>query len=1310
MSEWGGGSPHRRTTSTASATASPAPPSPPSPTAKQTNFSTSSTVLADQEYSSPSSSSQPRPDSRPTSRPMSMIQTYQPPVMEVSQDTLPELQRIFTFLNSHSNKLYQEGYFLKFHDTDTRGRPAPDRVWQECFAQLVGTILSLWDASELDQAGGDADVLPTFINLTDAALHMMPSMVLSDGKQLDNILSISTAASNKYLFHFNSFNSLTQWTAGIRLAMYEHTTLQEAYTGALIAGKGKTLNNIRTLLDRQRTKYEDWARVRFGAGTPWRRCWCVVTPPDEKEYVKLQKTQKKDNIYNRTPPVLKGDIKFYDTRKITKKTSPIATVKDAYSCYAIYPQSKPLIDQSTLVKIEGKIIIHSNPESVTEGFVFVMPETRPAVSGFEIMLQYLFPVFDTFALYGRPNKLVSDVLDTRGLMFAMPSDRRYGYLEMWDVVSLIHSEGSAGWSERQWRKQLKDLTSKRIATGPRDNNSRSTSRRNTVSRISLPPSRSGSVRFEDASIRSQPSTRQTSPARPGEFEPKVPRRVDSAPPISAFATPRHKRSVSEHTNGYKQYNSDTPSRLGHGRSVDDHDVPPPPPAHGLPSEPAQYAEGYDTSDGENTSPVTRSFPELQIAPTAPPRGPVELPPTMAHAPSQRPPVQPYHPSAMKPNAQMDSATLHQLADATRTPLPAGIAVAGAAAAWRSQDSLSGRRSSELERQAVDGSQMFLNANSRGYAADQYHQNVNTSRSGHSGSRLPTIPASPYIEHSEFVESPTTAYQPAGPPVPEHAELPATYEYAESPGSQIEPELPGSYPGEESEIGPRPGSGSQMHRKPVPGRSPLSSQEVQDNRSTTSSSLGSLRYDVVDLDALDSLNYTPSSLLRHPSQSSSRYDDDMSTSTPDYASTISEEVQPRKLPARSADRPRSGVLKFVGNPDLNPKPDLVVGDAHYKDMKPVAASSEIPTIDFGPTYALNPTTKRPATSGTMTPTIYESMARSRENLAPSPNEQKRQSFLAGRTIPNAATHLRSSSASPQFSDARTIAWQPGMTSPVQHDRQRLDPEEWVAHRAAASNQPQMSAMYTHGRSKSHTPPPVIRAQSGDWSHLQRTPEAMPARPPSRPLSRPVSRGAGPLLDQKPTSLSAREQEQVARMTNTPLLDLSRNPNKDKRPASAGLTAYIDHREKEKAAAKQHRGTGAMQAEIDRRMMSTQQRQMMEMQQMNQQMAMAQGGYATPTLMGTPQGYQQAFAFSSPGQMQQMYQQQPGYFPPQGISPGLQQGWAAPSPQPMQGPYFAQQPMPQQQQPLTQAYGASFDQAQAAARYAHQQAQQQQHRRG
>ena len=53
-------------------------------------------------------------------RPMSMVQTYQPPLMEIAQDTIPELQPIFSFLNSHANKLYQEGYFLKLNDLDNR--------------------------------------------------------------------------------------------------------------------------------------------------------------------------------------------------------------------------------------------------------------------------------------------------------------------------------------------------------------------------------------------------------------------------------------------------------------------------------------------------------------------------------------------------------------------------------------------------------------------------------------------------------------------------------------------------------------------------------------------------------------------------------------------------------------------------------------------------------------------------------------------------------------------------------------------------------------------------------------------------------------------------------------------------------------------------------------------------------------------------------------------------------------------------------------------------------------------------------------
>lgn len=1142
-------------------------------------------------------------------------------------------------------------------------------------------------------------------------------MTLKDGKKLENILSVSTAASNKYLFHFDSYHALTQWTAGIRLAMFEHATLQEAYTGALIAGKGKTLNNIRSILDRQCPEYTDWVRVRFGAGTPWRRCWCVVSPPDQKEYAKLQKLQKKANPYDRAT-VLKGDIKFYDTRKVTKKTKAIATVKDAYSCYAIYPQSKPLIDQSTLVKIEGKITVHSNPESITEGFVFVMPEARPAITGFEIMLQYLFPVFDTFALYGRPKKLIADVLDARGLMFAMPSNRRYGYLEMWDVVGLINTDGSVNWSERHWRKQLKDLTSTRMSAGPDTDSVYSrTSRRNTLSRAGFTPATRGSLRFEDrSSIRSSPSTRQSSPTRHvQDLEVQAPRRIGTAPAATPFATPRHQRAVSEQVGGISKYQTAASRRAQPGY---DDDRAPTPPAHGVYNTPSHNssAQSYDAYDS-NGSPMhePQDLPPPPADLSALPQGPIALPPTMEHAAYQKPPIRPNLPPAMRPNAAVDSATLHQMADATRTPIPAGIAAAGAAAAWRSQESLHSRRSGEYNGNGENNHQLYLHGNTRPPPSNN-----------NSGNRLSTIPASPYVEHSEFVQQ-QPVFLPTAQSVPEHSELPR------------------ASPSEELPYRPRPESGG-VQRKPLPGRSPLALQE-DDTRSTLNSSLGSLRNDVVDPDALDALNYTDPALLRQQSTSSSRYDDDdddnFSTSTPDYASVASEEIipQPRHLPKRREDRPRSGILRVVGDPNYKPKAELG-SDGIATSMGGAQSSAIVPSIDFGPTYALGFDEKRPGTSGTMTQMLHDTNpSRSKENLATTPNEN-RQSYISGRSTPNTALHMRSGSNSPQVSDSRSVAWQPVTASPQQSDKLKLDPEDWVMHRA--SQQPQVM-MYGHGRNKSHTPPPFGRTHSGDWSQMQRSPEGSPGpRPSSRPLSRPASRGAEMLLDHRPNNLSAREQEQVARLTNTPLIDMSHDTKKlQKQPPPQGLTGYIDFREKEKAAAKASRQghSSAMQAEIDRRTLQNQHRQMMETQQrqrqymeqqqaqmqqqqaqMQQQYTMAQSSYApsvmgtqmtAPSIMGAPSmigmppgpGTPQsmvgmAYTTPSPG-LPQMYQHQQ-YFPQQAATPqmNIPGAWVSPAPQASQGQYFPQQPpssrgsMSFPQQPATQAYGASFDQAQAA----------------
>lgn len=57
--------------------------------------------------------------------------------------------------------------------TSAEGRANADRSWTESFAQLVGTVMSLWDASALDVAGQDGEVAPTFINLADASIKMV---------------------------------------------------------------------------------------------------------------------------------------------------------------------------------------------------------------------------------------------------------------------------------------------------------------------------------------------------------------------------------------------------------------------------------------------------------------------------------------------------------------------------------------------------------------------------------------------------------------------------------------------------------------------------------------------------------------------------------------------------------------------------------------------------------------------------------------------------------------------------------------------------------------------------------------------------------------------------------------------------------------------------------------------------------------------------------------------------------------------------------------------------------------------------------
>ncbi|EKV11429.1 hypothetical protein PDIG_50660 [Penicillium digitatum PHI26] len=784
------------------------------------------------------------------SRPASMIFSRNPPLMQQAVDTPPELSPIFSFLNIHSNKVYQEGYFLKLNDLDSHGRPSGDRQWVECYAQLVGTVLSLWDGAALDAAGGE-EVPATFINLADASIKMIETLPIQNGatQPLKNVLSLSSAGKNRYLLHFNSFNSLTQWTAAIRLSMFEHTSLYEAYTGSLIAARGRTLNGINSILAPTKFKYEDWARVRFGAGTPWRRCWFVICPPDEKELQKARKVIKK-SAYDRLTMPVTGNIKFFETKK-TKKAIPIATVTQVYSAYAIYPQSKALIDASTLVKLEGRITTHA-PDSSSEGLVFIMPELHPAVSGLEMMLRFLFPTFDTFNLYGRPTRLVADTNHIKSIMFAFPKERRYGYLDVLDIANLLQTPGSQEWSEAEWRKQLKEATQRRISSGRSRTNSFNSSR---------PLYRSVSSRHSDApmdSTRRQFAGLEKNP----EFNHSTEAIIHEVPQNEGSPVMYHNRGV-----------TDTPglnigSRPDHGSFVESTPDSSSPDLmrRGVPTV-APIAESTSSGNDPHLDYLQCPPVRMQLPPKTPP-APVEKPPAFSHGPKEVPTYRPDPSSEQRlANNRMSYATLSQLTSVGTM----GLSAAAAGAAWKSHQAQTQNHQQPQDRSfnTVPPPVPVLSINSLA---------VSSSDEG-LGLAPPVRP----------------------PPVPEHC--------PNTPSTTGSPQCvsPQNYSPQQMQID----TDRFVRRKPLPQQNLFGTEPQSPSEPSYDDLRHTLDEDALNKIAPHLPSPTSSAGKGNGNEDESNYDD-ASTDSPDYASTH-ESVYSKKSVAST--KPRMGVMKTVGVPTV-----------------------------------------------------------------------------------------------------------------------------------------------------------------------------------------------------------------------------------------------------------------------------------------------------------------------------------------------------------------------------------------------------------
>ncbi|EEP81804.1 predicted protein [Uncinocarpus reesii 1704] len=1024
-------------------------------------------------------------------------------------ESVPELDPIFSYLNNQSGKLYYEGYFFKLNDLDNEGRQCPDRRWTEYFAQLVGTVLSLWDPAALEAAGPDGDVRPTFINVADASIRMQS-----------------------------------------RLTIYENTLLQESYTGALIAGKGKSINNMKTILAKTVFKHEDWVRVRFGPGTPWRRCWCVVSQADEKEVQKQKKMQKKKSAYDRSLRPPKGNIKFYTSKK--KKAKPIATITDAFSAFAIYPQSRTLVNQSTLVKVEGHITIHTQPETSAEGFVFVLPELHAAVSGFETMLQWLFPVFDAFQLYGRPTRLLADTVSTRSLMFAMPSNRRNGYLDTLDVAALIHTEGSRNWSEREWRQQLKDATARRMTSS---NNSRvsSISGRRGPTRASLPTHNGPSLRFEGANGQSSARRLLNNHSSDALGLPSQQYNQGSAGPQDHLKS--HARTASENAatgnrNGYMQNSQQRNFDMRLPEETVD-EVSPQPPPHGIPQLDGA-GDGYMSAGRSSSGSETRAdhvAERQEIGDGLKPSPlPVDLtvPPEFSHDPQDKPHIQPkMSPELRRAGSRISHGTYFQMMSASHSQeFEASIATGQN----EKRQSMSfdpskineGYGDVSPEKTAFDGNPQFP----KPLAAD--------ASSSHYSS--PTSPVNSALDGSQF----------SAPLDSTHANF-SRNPPRQSPQKRLQVDTNLSIP-----------------RKPVP--------PVQDGSQSpgarTISSLGSLRQ-AIDIEALNRVMTrvrTPSP--PPPPQRRCIVDvesvhEPSPATTPDYASTISNRS------TQSATKPRMGRMKVVGTPEptLN---DVIIGDTYYKAGSVAEPNPDIPQVDFGPTLTYSPTTRRPSTGDTLA-----RLTGHKKSPEPMGKTDKRATWFGMENKP---------AMSPNTDEKRrSLLWQPGMVdSGYNNTGSGLTPEQFVEQRA--SNQA-ISPIYPHHQNTSR-PSLQSRPVSGDWANQSRPQSIyqLPPRPnsrgstimlnqsqqsvyqlPPRPNSRgsttmlnqlpprPNSRGSGIMLNQPDISphLSAREQEHVARMTGSSFFNMDKESSKRSSVIGlgSGLVSAIDAREREKQAIKE-----------------------------------------------------------------------------------------------------------------------------------------------
>lgn len=332
-----------------------------------------------------------------------------------------ELRNALSLQAAQRYKLYMEGYLLVKNVTSVDGQPAEYRhekfsEWTECFVQLAGTTLSIWEAAKLaDTERGS--VHPSYVNVTDAFVDFVGMYVdtplhgSSPRNTFYHVFALNSAGSNKMLLCYNvpppcdsnyverallpEFQHLPEhhaviqwlnsghrllqaWINAIRLASWEKVRLDEIYTGAIIRARLSVLISmngsedelaVRTPLVRGR--YDGWVNARFMGSTEWRRCWMVLndhrledeqpsfwrilrSKPGDRSSITFGSRATPDNFdMPPPPPGTLGSPAVAYFYESKKAKKPFASLWHVRHVFAVYPSCVDLVEHSSLFKVEG---------------------------------------------------------------------------------------------------------------------------------------------------------------------------------------------------------------------------------------------------------------------------------------------------------------------------------------------------------------------------------------------------------------------------------------------------------------------------------------------------------------------------------------------------------------------------------------------------------------------------------------------------------------------------------------------------------------------------------------------------------------------------------------------------------------------------------------------------------------------------------------------------------------------------------------------------------------------------------------------